>query len=305
VKRLAEARALLAKARRSFDERRFQPATKDLADLTGFYGDLRFVGKRKEGIAALLALARHGVSGVGGLFHATESKREGGRLRLRYAFAEDAEMLDWEEFQPVPNPGGGAFRQVADGVSGNGVMALLLKAFFENDVSIRCTARPRERTSFGLVFCQDELETRLLLWMVSNHFFVEGENYVKERPGHAILMFGKGVNNDVPVDSPEIGFIFRGDSAPKPELVPGEEVVLAFAAREKQMQGELLFKGDRASRSGSTLGDDGNGIERLRPGLVVFDNTVVFKDVVVEGRIHPDFERARVSALLHAVEALD
>jgi hypothetical protein len=155
------------------------------------------------------------------------------------------------------------------------------------------------------MFAQDQLETRFLLWMVANTFFVEGENYVKPRPGHSILMFGKGVNNDVPVDSPEMGFIFRGDSITKPELVAGEEAILGFAARDDQMSGELLFKGDRGGRSGSTLGDDGKGIERLRPGLVVFDSTVVFRDVLVEGKLHREFERSRVAALLDAATALD
>jgi hypothetical protein len=305
VKRLAEARALLIQARKAFAERRYLPAAKAVDDLNGYYGDLRFVGRRKEAIAALSNLARHGASGVAGLFHATEVKRDGTRLRLRYTFTEEAEMLDWEELQPVPHPGGGAFRQVGGGVSGSGVMSFLLKGFFENDVSIRCTARPRELRSFGLVFCQDELETRFLLWMLSNHFFVEGENYVLPRPGHAILMFGKGVNNDVPVDAPEIGFIFRGDSITKPELAAAQDATIAFAARERQMAGEVIFKGDRGGRSGSTLGDDGRGIERLRPGLVVFDNTVTFADVFIDGRIHPDFERTRVSALLSAIDALD
>lgn len=305
MKRLAEARALLAAARLAFDQRRYPPAAKSLADLMGFYGDLRFVIRRKEAIAALATLSRHGASGLGGLFHATDVKRDGTRVKLRYAFASEEEMLDWEAFQPLPRPGGGSFERIADGVRGEGMMAFLLRAFFENDVSIRCLARPRYLKSHGLVFCQDGLETRFLLWMVANTFLVEGENYVKERPGHSILMFGKGVNNDVPVDSPEMGFIFRGDSITRPELKAGEEALLGFAARDKQMIGEVVFQGERGGRSGSTLGDDGKGIERLRPGLVVLDNVVVFRDVVVEGKLHADFERARVSALLDLTAALD
>lgn len=305
VKRLAEARALLASARRAFDERRFAPAAKALADVVGFYGDLRYVSRRQEAITALAALSRHGSSGISGLFRAPEVKREGTRLRLRYKFETEEEMLDWEAFQPVPHPGGGGYERIAGGVRGTGVMAFLLRAFFDNDVTIRCTARTRAPRSHGLVFAQEGLETRFLLWMVSNHFFVEGENYVKERPGHAILMFGKGVNNDVPVDSPEIGFIFRGDSATKPELVAGEDAVLAFAARKDTMSGEVLFRGDRGARSGSTLGDDGKGIGRLRPGLVVLDCTAVFGDVLVEGQLHSEFERARINALLDAAAAID
>ncbi len=305
VKRLAEARALLAAARRAFNERRYQPAARALSDLVGFYGDLGYVSRRRDPIEALAALARHGVSGLVGLFHAAELKRNGAHVRLRYAFAKEEELSDWEPFQPVPHPGGGSYRRIADGVRGEGVMAFLLKAFFENDVSVRCVARARALRSHGLVFCQDELESRFLLWMVANTFFVEGENYVKERPGHSILMFGKGVNNDVPLDSPELGFIFRGDSITKPELAAGEEAILGFAARGDQMSGEVIFKGDRGGRSGSTLGDDGKGIERLRPGLVVLDSTVVFRDVLVEGNLHPEFERARVRALLEACAALD
>jgi hypothetical protein len=305
VKRLAEARTLLTQARRAFDERRYQPAAKSLADVVGFYGDLRYVSRRQEAITALAALARHGSAGLSGLFRAAEVKRDGSRIRLRYTFEKEEELLDWEEFQPVSHPGGGSFQRIADGVRGEGVMSFLLRAFFENDVSIRCVARSRALRSHGLVFCEDQLETRFLLWMVANTFFVEGENYVKERPGHAILMFGKGVNNDVPVDSPEIGFIFRGDSATKPELVAGEDAVLAFAARNDTMSGEVLFKGDRGGRSGSTLGDDGKGIERLRPGLVVLDCAAVFGDVLIEGRFHPEFERARINALLDAASAID
>jgi len=305
VKRLAEARALLVTARRAFDERRHQPAARALQDLVGFYGDLGYVTRRRDAIEALAALARHGASGLVGLFHAAELKRNGAHVRLRYTFAKEEELLDWEAFQPVPHPGAGSYQRIADGVRGEGVMAFLLKAFFENDVSVRCVARARALRSHGLVFCQDGLESRFLLWMVANTFFVEGENYVKERPGHSILMFGKGVNNDVPLDSPELGFIFRGDSITKPELVAGEEAILGFGARGDQMSGEVLFKGDRGGRSGSTLGDDGRGIERLRPGLVVLDSTVVFRDVLVEGNLHREFERARVNALLEACAALD
>lgn len=305
VKRLAEARALLATARKAFDERRFLPAAKALADVVGYYGDLRYVSRRQEAITALGALSRHGSSGISGLFRATEVKREGQRLRLRYRFEKEEELLDWEALQPVPHAGGGSYERIAGGVRGTGVMAFLLRAFFENDVSIRCTARSRELKSHGLVFAQEGIETRFLLWMVSNHFFVEGENYVKARPGHSILMFGKGVNNDVPVDAPEIGFVFRGDSITKPELVAGEDAVLAFAARNDTMSGEVLFRGDRGGRSGSTLGDDGKGIERLRPGLVVFDGAAVFSDVLIEGRFHPEFERARINALLDAASAID
>jgi hypothetical protein len=32
---------------------------------------------------------------------------------------------------------------------------------------------------------------------------------------------------------------------------------------------------------------------------------VTFADIVIDGHVHPDFERSRVSALLTAIEALD
>jgi hypothetical protein len=305
VKRLAEARELLATARKALNEGRYEPAAKAAADVIGFFGDLRYVARRKGAITALGLLARHGTSGLTGLFRATEVKRDGMRVRLRYTFETEEEMLDWEELPLVPHPGGGKFQRVADGVRGEGVMSFLLRAFFENDVTIRCNARPRYLKSHGLVLSQDGTEQRFLLWMVANTFFVEGENYVKERPGHSILMFGKGVNNDVAVDSPEMGFIFRGPSITSPQLVAGEEELLAFQAKGDEMSGEVLFKGDRGGRSGSTLGDDGRGIERLRPGLIVLDNTVTFRDVRIEGRLKKDFEHARVSALLDEIAVLD
>jgi len=91
----------------------------------------------------------------------------------------------------------------------------------------------------------------------------------------------------------------------KPELVAGEEETLAFAVRGKEMAGEVLFRGTRGGRSGECVGDDGRGIERVRPGLVVLENGVTFSDVVIEGRVHKDFEQSRVAALLDAASTLD
>ena len=101
---------------------------------------------------------------------------------------------------------------------------------------------------------------------------------MKERPGHSILMFGKGVNNDVPVDSPEIGFIFRGATLTSPNPTSGEAFRISFSLRKDTMKGTIKCRDGEGSRSGSALGDDGRGIARVRPGLIVIQNTVVFRD---------------------------
>jgi len=305
VKRLAEARDLLAQARRAFAERRFQQAMDDLGNVVGYYGDLRYVSRRRDGIGALEALARHGLKGLSGLFHAAQLKRDGRRIRLAYDFADEAQMLDWEQTQIFPNQRGGEFREARGGVRGTGTAVLLLRAFFENNVTISCQAKNQEAKSHGLVLCQEGLETRFLMWMVANHYFVEGENYVKVRPGHSILMFGKGVNADVPVDSPDIGFIFRGPSITKPELRDGMEAKLSFSLREDTMTGTIATREGDGQRSGSTVGDDGRSIERTRPGLFVIETGVIFSDIVVEGRLHQGFEDRRVSALLDIAATLD
>ena len=118
-------------------------------------------------------------------------------------------------------------------------------------------------------------------------------------------MFGKGVNADVPVDAPDTGFIFRGPSITRPDLPGGAEVELSFAFEGKQMAGEVEYRGERGGRRGSTIGDDGRGIDRVRPGLFVIANRVLFKEIVVEGRLHPGFEKRRVSALLDLAAMLE
>jgi hypothetical protein len=143
------------------------------------------------------------------------------------------------------------------------------------------------------------------MWIVTNHWFVEGENYKKARPGHSILMFGKGVNADVPVDSPDIGFIFRGASIMKPWPTEGSEIGLSFEFKGNQMAGEVTCKRDTGGRRGSTVGDDGRSIERTRPGLIVIENSVTFREIVIEGRLHPSFENKRVSELLEIASGLD
>ena len=305
VKRLDEARRALKAARDLFAGSKYQAAAKSLEDLVGFYGDLRFVQVRKPAVAALNALARHASSGASGLFNAASVKRDGRNVTLRYTFADDAQFLDWEQMQTLPFGGEGKFEGAREGVRGTGSTGYLLRAFFENQVEIRCDATPQQTKTFGLLLCQHELETRQLMWIVTNHYFVEGENYRLERPGHAILMWGKGVNNDVPLDSPEIGFIFRGPSIDKPSPMPGETVQISFELKGNTMEGAIVRKGDRGKRAGEAVGDDGRGIEKTRPGLLVVENGVLFRDVVVQGRLHPEFERERVRQLLDLAALLD
>jgi hypothetical protein len=305
VKRLAEARALLAVARAMVSSGRYQQAAKSLSDLLGFYGDLRSVARRRPAIAALETLARHETKGVVGLFRATNVKRSGSKITLHYTFASPEEHLDWEELATIPHEDPGEFRPTREGVQGSGVTSYLLRAWFLNDVTIQCEAVPNALKTHGLVFCQQGLETRQLMWILTNHWFVEGENYVKPRPGHSILMFGKGVNNDVPLDSPEVGFIFRGASITRPEPEMGKPYKLSFRLDKDTMSGTVVVRGDKGGRSGSCLGDDGVGIERVRPGLTVVENTVTFHEVTVEGRLHPTFEERRVAELLNLVTALD
>jgi hypothetical protein len=113
------------------------------------------------------------------------------------------------------------------------------------------------------------------------------------------------VNADVPVDSPDIGFIFRGASITRPWPAEGAEIGLSFTLRGDQMAGEISYKGADGGRRGSALGDDGRGVERTRPGLIVIDNSVTFSEIVIEGRLHPSFESRRVAQLLETASGLD
>jgi hypothetical protein len=306
VKRLADAKALLRKARKLFRAGRYQPAVESLDSLVGYYGDLVYVDRRRDAVNALTALAAHKSKGVAGLFHATSAKRRGRKVTLIYRFESVDEYGDWEALQTIPHKQAGEFATVRNGIRGTGGSACYLHyGFFENDVSIKCVAKPQRLQTHGLVLCQDGRETRQLMWIVTNHWFVEGENYKKARPGHAILMFGKGVNADVPVDSPDIGFIFRGGSLMKPWPREGAEIELSFELHKNQMAGEIVYRGDRGGRRGSAVGDDGRGMERTRPGLIVIENSVTFREIVIEGRLHPSFENKRVNELLEIAESLD
>jgi len=277
-----------------------------LDKLIGYFGDLAYVERRRDAVDAMTALAGHKARGVAGLFHATKATRRGRKVKLIYRFEGVDEYGDWEALQTIPHKQSGAFAAVRNGVRGTGGSACYVHyGVFENDVTIRCVAKPQRLQTFGLVICQDGLETRQLMWIVTNHWFVEGENYKKARPGHSILMFGKGVNADVPVDSPDIGFIFRGGSIMKPWPREGAEIELSFALKSDQMAGEITYKGDSGGRRGSAVGDDGRGMERTRPGLIVIENSVTFREIVIEGRLHPSFESKRVGELLEIAAGLD
>ncbi len=305
VKRLAEAETMLQEARAAFAKGRFQPAAETLTKLQSFYGDLRFVKGRAEGISAVHALARYRTLGLSGLFHATKVTRRGKRHVLRYDFKTDAEMLDWEPMQLLAHQDDGKFERSPTGVQGSGVAWLIHRGFFDGPTTIRCKARANQQKAHGLVLCQEGNETRHLLWLISNHWLVEGENYVKARPGHSVLMFGKGVNRDVPVESPEVGFIFRGASLSKPQPNQSEVVTLSFGWAKNRMKGVIRTRYGEGEREDVATGDDGRGMSRLRPGLMVVQNAVTFREVEIEGRLHKEYEKKRVNELLELAALLD
>jgi tetratricopeptide (TPR) repeat protein len=304
VKRLREARELLRSARSLADASRHDAASRTIAELVDSYGDLSFVKRRREALAALRALAEYRKRGVMALFRATEAKRRGKRVALTYAFTSADELLDWESMKTIAHKSDGRFEAIRGGVRGTGAQTLVLRAYFENDVTIRCRSTPAEPRTHGLAFCQARDETRQVMLLVTNHWFVEGENYVKERPGHSLIMIGKGTNADVPVDSPETGFIFRVTRA-APEVPAGAEAALEFRLDGSRMEATVACGGSDASLRGEARGDDGRGIERLRPALFVVDAAAVFRAVVIEGVLHPDSERDRVRELERLVEALE
>ncbi|MDH3590369.1 MAG: hypothetical protein OER88_00710 [Planctomycetota bacterium] len=305
VKRMGEAKVVLNKARGAFQSGRYREAAKSLEELQGFFGDLEFVSRRREGIAAVAALARYRASGVRGLFNATKVERKGARVTLHYDFASPSELADWESLKLLAHKDDGEFRALKNGVQGSGVAWLIHRAFFTGPVSIRCKVAANVPKTHGLVLCQEGLETRHFMWVVSNQWLVEGENYVKARPGHSLLMFGKGVNRDVPVESPEVGFIFRGASIDEPQPRQGETYSISFSWGKDRMRGTIKTRYGKGEREDIATGDDGRGISRLRPGLAVVQTAVTFKEIVIQGRLHPEFERKRVDDLLQLASLLD
>ncbi len=304
VKRLKEARELLARGRTLYTGGKHEPAEKALKELAESYGDLAFVRSRGEALDALRALAAFGRGGGEALFHATSATRRGRSVRLSYLFAGAREMADWEILKTIPHKVEGTFQAVRGGVQGTGVMTLCLRAAFENDVTIRALSEPARLKTHGLAFCQTGDEARQIMLLVTNHWFVEGENYVLEKPGHSLIMIGKGTNADVPIDSPDIGFIFRVTSE-RPEVRPGGPAQLLFRLKGETMEATVETGGKDATIRGRAVGDDGRGMERVRPSLFVLDNSVVFREVTVDGTLHASFERERVRELLDLASRLD
>ena len=305
IKRLAEARAGVALAKRLFAAQRYRPAIEALDKVVGYFGDLLYVKRNREAVGAMRLLAHHGTVGLQGLFHAgSVTTGKGRRVTLRYTFAKAAEFLDWEQTRTIPHQQGGAFAPAKEAVRGTGSTSYLLRAFFENAVTMSVEARIAEPKAFGLLYCQNDRETRQLMWLACNHKIIEGENYVKPRPGHSVLMWGKGTNDDVPIDAPDVGFVFKGRSITSPAPPAGARLTLGFSVRADKMVGTIRYRDDSGSLGYHTKGDDGRSIQKLRPGLFVLENSVTFTDIVIKGTLHKDFERTRIDELLDLASTL-
>jgi hypothetical protein len=297
------ARDAVLKARDLFTSRRHEPALEGIEEALTGYGDVEFVRNRREGLEAMRTLLHHQRRGVGALFSATKVTKKGRRLRLRYTFKQ-GEIADWEVLWTIAHQSRGDFEHGLNGIRGYGVTHLVHRAFFENDVSIRCTTEPVKLRTHGLAFCQHENETRQVMLLATNHWFYEGENYVKERPGHSLIFIGKGTNADVPVDSPDTGFIFLV-TRPGPEARPNGTLDLSLGMKKLRIEAEVKTGGKDGQLRDDARGDDGRGIEKLRPALFVVENSVTFRDVVIEGLLHREFEKQRVQELWDLVSTLD
>jgi len=272
VKRLAEANALLAKAAKLFRAGKYGPLAKAAEELVGYYGDLKMVKRRT--------------------------------VTLTYTFASDDEYFDWEAIKLFPHADGGQFETARLGVRGTGVAGYVNRAFFAaDDVEMSCEAHIQNPRSHGIGFIEAGNETRQVLLLCTNHWFTEGENYVKKRPGHSILLIGKGVNNDVPVDSPEIGFVFKGPSYTKPAPGPGAKIRESIAMLGANVRAEVRGRGGDSTLQVSARGDDGRGFKRHRPTLYVVQAGVIFRNIRIRGRIDPAFAHERESELLDEVES--
>jgi len=304
VKRLAEANALLAKARVLFRAGKYAPLAKAAAELVGYFGDLKMVERRIDGLRAVRAYARYKTVGFKGLFHATKVAVKGKSVSLTYTFATEDEYFDWEAMKLIPHADSGQFETARMGVRGTGVDGYVNRAFFAaDDVELSCEAHIQKPRSHGIGFVEAGNENRQVLLLATNHWFTEGENYVKKRPGHSILLIGKGVNNDVPVDSPEIGFVFKGPSYTRPAPGPGARLVETIAVLGANVRAEVKLRGEGSTLRISARGDDGRGFKRHRPALFVVQAGVIFRNVRIRGRIDPAFEKERESELLDGVES--
>ena len=80
---------------------------------------------------------------------------------------------------------------------------------------------------------------------------------------------------------------------------------LRFGLDGNRMKGSVAYKGDEANLPGEAVGDDGRGIERVRPMLFVVQNSVLFREIVIDGTLHPEWEKERIRELLSMAEMLE
>lgn len=303
VKRIGEARALLRRMAGLFQSGSYGPLVKATKELTGYYGDLDFVKTRQDSLHAILQFARYKSEGMKGLFSATEANMMGNAVRLVYRFENRSELYDWEQMKPIPHAKDGEFEFVRRGVRGTGVAALVHRGFFTGKVTLSCRSTPHKPESHGLAFYEADNEQRQVILLATNHWFTEGENYVKKRAGHSILLIGKGVNNDVASDSPEVGFVFKGPSRTKPSPPAGKEIELRLEFEDGRVKGEVRYGSGNAQLGVEARGDDGRGFQRHRPALFVVEAGVVFREVEIRGNLHPSFRRERERELLDLADA--
>jgi hypothetical protein len=303
VKRIGEARALLARMAALFQAGNYGPLVKATKNLRGYFGDLAFVKRKRDSLHAILLFARYKSQGIKGLFSATESNLLGSAIRLVYRFETRAELFDWEQMKPIPHKSNGKFELVRSGVRGTGVAALVQRAYFTGKITLSCKSTPQKPESHGLAFYEAGNEQRQVILLATNHWFTEGENYVKKRAGHSILLIGKGVNNDVPSNTPDVGFVFKGPSRTKPSPPGGKEIELRLEFEDSRVKGEVRYRGTKAQLGVEARGDDGRGFERHRPALFVVEAGVVFREVEIRGNLHPSFARERERELLDLADA--
>ena len=303
VRRLAEARTLHARAAKLFAASHYAQLAEAADQLVGYFGDLKFVSRRIDGLRAVRAYARYKTLGFKGLFHATKVVRRGKTITLTYTFATPDEHFDWEEMKVIPHADSGQFDEAKGGARGTGVIGYVNRAFFEGDVLLECDAVLQAPRSHGIGFLQAGREQRQVLLLATNHWFTEGENYVKKRPGQSILLIGKGVNNDVPIDSPEVGFVFKGPSVSDPRPGPGAQIHELIEILGQNVRAEVSYRGNSGKLRVAARGDDGRGFERHRPALYVVQAGVTFKNVKIRGRVHPDFANEREQELLDEIDS--
>ena len=303
VQRIQKAREMVTLARDLFTAKRADPALKQIQEVLEDYGDVDFVRNRREGLESMRSLIHYKRQGARALFHATKVAKRGRRLRLVYTFKR-GELQDWEVLYTIAHKDVGDFERGQNGARGYGVSHFVHRAFFENNVKLSCITEPVRLRTHGLAFCEHDNETRQVMLLASNHWFYEGENYVLERPGHSLIFIGKGTNADVPIDSPDTGFIFL-TSKQNPVPKPRGTLALSLAMDKLRIEATVKISGQSESLRDEARGDDGRGIEKLRPALFVVENNVTFRKVVIEGVLHPEWEKLRVSELWDLVSTLD